>query len=162
VPGIIQPLTAAAVRDLLERVGPEYWYGLREVRIAANGAGSPGSTALAEYRLPGTIIVYGVTSACWRIGGLVSMEALAHMTECGARILHNPSPWATHICWTQDSLAAFYLRHVLPHELGHHRIQHRSGKPRRQRCRRADHEALARLYALRLNQSDAQQEISLP
>jgi hypothetical protein len=68
------------------------------------------------------------------------------LREAGALVAIDPL--AVTVSWPGETLRAFFLRFVLLHELGHHRLQHDAGK-RAQIARTRDHEARADLFARR-------------
>jgi hypothetical protein len=145
LPGLIHPLHAAQLRELLT---PEQRYGLRLVRLRRDTGFSAAGLVFAEYVLPGEIHLYPVPAPPWRLAFLPADADRAAFLRHGATVtgdgLH------VTVAWTAEALSAFYAGEVLAHELGHHRLQHGRAKRYFACCRRADHERRAALHARRL------------
>jgi hypothetical protein len=76
------------------------------------------------------------------------MQARSRIIAAGAIVVNQPSLDRSTIEWPGQSLRRF-MTWVLLHELGHHVLQHHTGKRRVCIARRADHEAHACLLATR-------------
>jgi hypothetical protein len=61
------------------------------------------------------------------------------MPQCGTTVVD----------WPTDTLRRFILEEILPHELGHHVLQHHKAKRLDRIARTKDHEAFAALFSMR-------------
>lgn len=94
----------------------------------------------------GPVATYGVRSVELRQSVDPAHRDLYGMYRYPGRIVlfEQPISWISPV-----PLREFMLWHVLPHEIGHHVLQHRSGKRTVPRRRGRDHERYADLFAER-------------
>jgi hypothetical protein len=145
-PGFIHPLGRRQVLEALDFFGPLATYGLRAVELRHTDDDEGGFPVLARLRVPGTVILYEQRDAPWTIAGRPSEESLSRLRDAGAVVDMQPS--ATVIDWPEETLAQFMLFDGLLHEVGHHLIQHHSGKRTARVMRTADHERAAERFAV--------------
>jgi hypothetical protein len=149
-PGFRHPAGRADVADLLERLGAEALYGLRSVELCRGPDWAP-DTALCFGRLraPGRIALFDVPESPWRWLGGVAARDLQALERGGATVTVDRAAGTTLVDWPGETLAAFMLCDVLLHEIGHHVLQHRTGKRLVRVARTRDHEAFAARFAER-------------
>ncbi len=144
-PGFVHPLARRQIADALAFFGPLAGYGLKSVELHHAGDGDPGVPILGRLRVPGTVILYEQRASPWTIAGRLSEESLRRLRDAGAIVEMRPS--STVIDWPDESLAHFMLFDGLMHEVGHHLIQHHTGKRSARVMRTADHERAAERFA---------------
>ena len=69
------------------------------------------------------------------------------MRRAGAQVEIDRETKATFVHWPDYSLSNFMIFEVLLHEIGHHILQHNTGKRTQRIARTRDHEAFARRFA---------------
>jgi hypothetical protein len=143
--GLIHPLGRRQVLPALDFFGPLATYGLRTVELRHADLDAQGVPVLSRLRVPGTVILYEQRPSPWTIGGRLSEESLRRLRDAGAIV--NARPSATIIDWPEETLAQFMLFEGLMHEVGHHLIQHHTGKRTARVMRTADHERAAERFA---------------
>jgi hypothetical protein len=141
----MHPLTRRQIVDALAFFGPLAGYGLKSVELRHADDGGPGVPILGRLRVPGTVILYEQRASAWTIPGRLSEESLCRLRDAGAIVDIGPS--ATVIQWPEETLANFILFDGLMHEVGHHLIQHHTGKRTARVMRTADHERAAQRFA---------------
>lgn len=144
-PGFIHPLGRRQVLQALDFFGPLATYGLRAIELRHIDQEEPGVPVLARLRVPGTVILYEQRPSPWTIAGRLSEESLHRLRDAGAIVDARPS--VTIIDWPEETLAQFMLFDGLMHEVGHHLIQHHTGKRTARVMRTADHERAAKRFA---------------
>ena len=144
-PGFSHPIGRRQVTEALDFFGPLATYGLRSVELRHADMDAQGVPVLARLRVPGTVILYEQRASPWTIGGRLSEESLCRLRDAGAIVDIGPS--ATVIHWPDETLANFVLFDGLMHEVGHHLIQHHTGKRTARVMRTADHERAAERFA---------------
>jgi hypothetical protein len=143
-PGRLHPASAADVRDALERIGEEYYYGVRLIELVP----APATTD----RLPlgrligaGHIVLYDQPRPPWRLGTRRSRKERDRLEEAGAVVSKDGL-----VEWPGDTLRLFMLRYVLTHEMAHHVLQHDRRLSVERAARTRDHEARAEVIAARM------------
>jgi hypothetical protein len=144
-PGFVHPLARRQIVDALAYFGPLAGYGLKSVELHHAGDGEPGVPILGRLRVPGTVILYEQRASPWTIGGRLSEDSLRRLRDAGAIVDIGPSATAIH--WPEETLTNFMLFDGLMHEVGHHLIQHHTGKRTARVMRTADHERAAERFA---------------
>jgi len=144
-PGSVHPLGRRQIIDALTFFGPLVSYGLRsvELRQAAGEADVP--LVLAKLMVPGRIVLFEQPQPPWEIRGELSAGSRDRLERAGATV--DVGPAATRVEWPGDSLARLMLFDGLMHEIGHHLIQHHTGKRLARVMRTADHERSAERFA---------------
>jgi hypothetical protein len=143
--GLIHPLRRRQVLETLDFFGPLATYGLRTVELRHADLESQGVPVLARLRVPGTVILYEQRASPWTIGGRLSEESVHRLRDAGAIVDIGPSAAVIH--WSDETLANFMRFDGLMHEVGHHLIQHHTGKRTTRVMRTADHERAAERFA---------------
>jgi hypothetical protein len=143
--GFIHPLGRRQVLEALDFFGPLATYGLRNVELRHADPDTAGVPVLARLRVPGTVILYEQRASPWTIAGRLSEDSLRRLRDAGAIVDIEPS--ATVVDWPEGTLAEFMLFDGLMHEVGHHLIQHHTGKRNARVMRTADHERAAERFA---------------
>jgi hypothetical protein len=144
-PGFTHPIGRRQVLEALDFFGPLATYGLRTVELRHADLDAQGVPVLARLRVPGNVILYEQRASPWTIGGRLSKESLRRLRDASAIVDIGPS--ATVIHWPEETLANFMLFDGLMHEVGHHLIQHHTGKRAARVMRTADHERAAERFA---------------
>lgn len=143
-PGHLHPASAVEVRERLAALGPRFFYGLEKVELAQ---GLPGRLVFGRFNPIGQLRLFDVPAPPWRLPGL-SVDDAVRLTHAGARLaLADPERPEVVVDWPGTTLRDFYLDEVLLHELGHHALQHSSGKRAPPQARTKDHEAFAERFA---------------
>ncbi|GAB3986608.1 hypothetical protein V1634_05600 [Plantactinospora veratri] len=146
-PGFLHPATVGDVTRLLGFFGPELRYGLRAVELRhAVGAGRPGPL-LAALLVPGVVILYEQPRPPWTLPGQLVPRSRSRLERAGARV--ESAATLTTIDWPDSTLRDFVLFDGLLHEIGHHLVQHGTGKRTVRVRRTADHERYADEFAAR-------------
>jgi hypothetical protein len=144
-PGFQHPLSRQQIVETLAFFGPLTVYGLKSVELRQVGNGVSGVPVLGRLLVPGTVILYEQPATPWTITGRLSEESLGRLRDAGATVELKPS--VTVIDWPGETLAHFMLFDGLMHEVGHHLIQHHTGKRTARVMRTADHERAAERFA---------------
>jgi len=79
----------------------------------------------------------------WFVRGRLPTAETRRLLHAGASVRADNALGTTWIDWQPAALRKFFLREVLMHELGHHRLQHDKGKRPTRIARTRDHEAYA-------------------
>ncbi|MGI5148035.1 hypothetical protein ACQEVC_16935 [Plantactinospora sp. CA-294935] len=146
-PGFLHPATARDIARLLDFFGPELRYGLRAVELRhAVGADRPGPL-LATLLVPGVVILHEQPRPPWTVPGRLLPRSRARLVRAGARV--ESAATLTRIDWPGTTLRDFVLFDGLLHEIGHHLVQHGTGKRTVRVRRTADHERCADEFAAR-------------
>jgi hypothetical protein len=143
--GFAHPIGRPVIREALEFFGPIAQYGLRSIELRQAGDGFAGAPVLATLRVPGTVILYEQPEPPWTIPGRLSARSEEQLRHAGAIVEVGPA--AVVIDWPGSTLADFMLFDGLMHEIGHHLVQHHTGKRTARVMRTADHERRARRFA---------------
>jgi hypothetical protein len=144
-PGFVHPIGRREVLEALDFFGPLAAYGLRSVELRHADLVASGAHVLARLQVPGTVILYEQRESPWTFAGQPSEESLRRIRDAGAIV--DIGPAATIIDWPGETLAEFMLFDGLMHEVGHHLIQHHTGKRTARVARTADHERAAERFA---------------
>lgn len=142
-PDHLHPAAPADVEELLRRLGPTWFHGLRTIELRP---GVPYATVFGRYSPVGRIVLFDVPAPPWRLR--LAPVAAERFGRAGAA-LANDGCGGHEVTWPGDSLRRFVLLDVLLHELGHHLLQHHRGKRPARIARTRDHEAHADLLARR-------------
>jgi hypothetical protein len=144
--GYHHPAGRADIAAVLALVGPEATYGLRSVELARRPDGERGGLILGRLIVPGRIVLYEQAVPPWLLAGRVPARDAGRLRAAGAEVAPtaNGRTWVT---WPPGALREFMLFDVLLHEVGHHVLQHHTGKRRVRIARTRDHEAFARAFA---------------
>lgn len=149
-PGYIHSLGKADVLRILDFVGAEAVYGLRSIELTQQPATkASGLPPFGQLVVPGRIKVYEQPIPPWRLPGILPEADAKHMRRAGAQVEIDHEVKATFVHWPEDSLRNFMIFEVLLHEIGHHILQHNTGKRTKRIVRTRDHEAFARRFAER-------------
>jgi len=97
--------------------------------------------------VPGRIQLYDQPKPPWDLPASLPRDAATRLERAGARVHDGVGRSTVH--WPGESLRVFFLFDVLLHELGHHRVQHETGKRQVRTMRTRDHEQAASLWAER-------------
>jgi hypothetical protein len=144
-PGFVHPIGRRQVLEALDFFGPLAAYGVRSVELRHADLGASGAHVLARLQVPGVVILYAQRVSPWTFAGQPSEESLRRIRDAGAIV--DIGPTATIIDWPGETLAEFMLFDGLMHEVGHHLIQHHTGKRTARVARTADHERAAERFA---------------
>jgi hypothetical protein len=144
-PGYVHPLGRRQIVDALAFFGPLVSYGLRSVELRQSVDEADGPLVLARLMVPGCIVLFEQPQAPWEIRGELSPHARRRLELAGAMV--DVGPAVTRVEWPGDSLARLMLFDGLLHEIGHHLVQHHSGKRSVRVMRTADHERSAERFA---------------
>jgi hypothetical protein len=136
--GHVHAASEADLERLLRRLGARFFYGLASIELTR---GDDGPLAFGRYVAPGRVLLFDVPVPPWR--GALHPDDAARLARAGAVVSRDL------VEWPGDSLRAFFLSHVLLHELGHHLLQHHHGKRPSRIARTGAHEAFAELAAAR-------------
>jgi hypothetical protein len=130
----------ADIRQALDFFGPTAGYGLRGIELRHTVATD--RLLLATLKVPGLIVLYEQRRPPWTFPGCLNENALERLRRAGAHVTG-----ATTVDWPADTLRDFLLFDGLMHEIGHHIIQHATGKRAARVMRTADHERRADAFA---------------
>jgi hypothetical protein len=144
LPGHVHAVSKTEVEELLRALGPTAFYGLRIVELG--GPAPARGLVLGRFEAPGRIRIFGVPPPPWRLAALT--EETERLLGAGARRARDEHG-ALLLEWPGSTLRDFVLRHVLLHEIGHHLLQHHTGKRLVPIARTRDHEAFAERFARR-------------
>ena len=135
---------------MLHAIGPLALYGVRAIELTrgrAGGARAP--LTFGRYRVPGTVVLYEQPMPPWRLPGSIAPAAARRLESAGAVLTPLAGAGATLVDWPEGTLRRFMLEEVLLHEIGHHVLQHHTGKRPVRIARTRDHEAFAQRFAQR-------------
>jgi hypothetical protein len=144
-PGFVHPIGRREIVDALAFFGPLVSYGLRSIELRQPVGDAAESIALARLQVPGRIVLYEQSKPPWLIQGEPAQGSRERLERAGATV--ESGPLGTRVEWPGDSLASFMLFDGLMHEIGHHLIQHHTGKRTARVMRTADHERRAQRFA---------------
>jgi hypothetical protein len=145
-PGRWHPASAQDVRGALCAFGPEAYYGLRLVELMP-GRASDAALVLGRLAGEGVIELYEQRPSPWRLGDVLSDVERDRLAAFGADVT---APGV--VMWPPGALRQFMLLHVLPHELGHHVVQHERRLRGERAMRTREHEARAEQIAATLRE----------
>jgi hypothetical protein len=89
--------------------------------------------------------LYDQAPSPWRFGFPIESGESSRLVEAGANV---DGDCVVH--WPGDTLRRFMLEYVLPHELGHHLLQHERRLKGRAAARTSEHEGRAEAIAAQL------------
>jgi hypothetical protein len=141
------PASPADIREVLSVAGLVATYGLQEVELFDPPLAAT-SMHLGALVAPGHIRLYAQPRDRVVLGGLAATER-AWLEAGGAKVEVFADGVQTRVLWPHDGLRRFMMLWVLPHEIGHHLIQHHRGKRVARVLRTLDHELTAELFAAR-------------
>lgn len=139
--GHVHAVRKGDIERILARLGPTFFYGLREVALVR---GAAGKLDLGRFVAVGRILLFDVPAPPWRVR--LAPDHADRLARAGA-VLSRDERGVLEVAWPGDSLRGFVLHDVLLHELGHHLLQHHRGKRRVRVARTRDHEAYAERVA---------------
>ncbi|AVT40884.1 hypothetical protein [Plantactinospora sp. BB1] len=146
-PGFLHPATVGDVTRLLDFFGPELRYGLRAVELRHAVGADRSGPLLAALLVPGVVILYEQPRPPWTVPGQLLPRSRSRLERAGARV--DSAATSTRIDWPGTTLRDFLLFDGLLHEIGHHLVQHGSGRRTARVRRTADHERYADGFAAR-------------
>jgi len=148
--GFMHPAGRADVRRILEFIGPEAFYGITHIELAqVSSAAREGLPPLGRLVVPGKIVVYEQPVPPWNLVGVLSRKDSRRLQHAGALLEVSRGGATTTVEWSGSTLRDFMLFDVLLHELGHHILQHHTGKRTARIARTRDHESFAERFAER-------------
>ncbi|HWS64163.1 MAG TPA: hypothetical protein VN325_15510 [Steroidobacteraceae bacterium] len=146
-------LHAASRRDVLRflrLLDPDLLYGVRQIALAQAPAEAGGTGLLfGRFVSIGRIELFEQPVPPWFVRGRLPTAETRRLLHAGASVRADNALGTTWIDWQPAALRKFFLREVLMHELGHHRLQHDKGKRPTRIARTRDHEAYATRIARR-------------
>lgn len=144
-PGFVHPLGRPGIRELLAFVGPLATYGVRSIELARAVDDASAAVRLAGLQVPGVVRLYEQPEPPWLLRGTLPAVAVARLERAGAAVAMSGS--TTRVEWPGETLADWMRFDGLLHEIGHHLIQHHTGKRTSRVMRTADHERRAQRFA---------------
>lgn len=149
--GFCHPATRADITNLLHKLGPRCYYGLKsiELRQRTELESSNRTIVFGRTQPKGIVTIYELSQAPWIVPGSLHDDDSRRFSDFGATIEVISDGLQTKISWTEEMLKQFVLLDVLLHEIGHHLIQQYKGKRPARVLRSKNHEQLAELYAQR-------------
>lgn len=144
-PGFVHPASRDDVREALAYFGPLATYGVRSVEMRHAVEPGSGGLVIATLMVPGRIVLFEQAPSPWTFRGRLSPESVGCLRHAGAAVTLSRS--RTVVEWPADTLRDFMLMDGLMHEIGHHLIQHHTGKRTVRVMRTADHELRADAFA---------------
>jgi len=149
-PGRLHPASRRDVLRFLRLLDPDLLYGVREIALvrAPAEAGAAG-LFFGRFVSTGRIELFEQPAPPWFVRGRLPAAETRRLLHAGASVRVDNALGTTWIDWRPAALRKFFLREVLLHELGHHRLQHEKGKRPIRIARTRDHEAYATLIARR-------------
>jgi hypothetical protein len=142
--GYAHPAGRADVRRFLDQLPARYRYKLHAVELRpVPPDGSPNARLLGRLLQDGRIILYAQPHSPWVLGGLLTDQEQARLSQAGAEVSMDRRSCLTIVTWPVDRLRDFMLQDVLLHELAHHVLQVRRGTQAIPTTRASDHEAYA-------------------
>jgi hypothetical protein len=149
-PGYLHALEKSDVFQILKFVGAEAIYGLRSIELVEQPAATVTRVPFfGRLIVPGRIKLYEQPTPPWRLPGILPETEAKNIRRAGAEVEIDLEVEATFVHWPEDSLRNFMIFEVLLHEVGHHILQHNTGKRTQRIVRTRDHEAFARRFAHR-------------
>jgi hypothetical protein len=147
-PGHLHPAGRADLEQVLRFFGPAHFYGLRSVCLRRTPA-RPNKRLLGRLVVPGQVFLYEQPAPPWRLTSPLAPGEEERLVQAGAAIepTNADTCWLVH--WPGATLRDFMLWDVFLHEVGHHVLQHETGKRTARVVRTRDHEAFADLFARR-------------
>jgi len=142
--GFVHPLDESDIRQALDFFGPAAGYGVRAIELRH----TDDRLRLATLKVPGLIVLYEQRRPPWTFPGRLSPATLDRLRRAGAHV-----EAATTVDWPGDTLRDFLLFDGLMHEIGHHIVQHATGKRTARVMRTADHERRADAFATACRQA---------
>jgi hypothetical protein len=155
-PGFFHPIGRGEIIEALAFFGPPARYGLRSIELRQSVGEEDGSITLARLLVPGVIVLYEQAMPPWLIRGELTQESKARLERAGAAVESEPA--VTRVEWRGRSLPDFMLFEGLMHEIGHHLIQHHTGKRLARVMRTADQERRAEQFTEACRRAWAQRE----
>jgi hypothetical protein len=146
-PGTFHPLSRSEIRRALAFFGAECIYGVRSITLASAGTSMADDLVFGRLIVPGRIILYPQSLVPWTVAGRLPAVAETRLQRAGAIIERIAGGTQTTIQWPGATLRDFMLFDVLLHEIGHHIMQHHTGKRTMRIARTKDHEAFADAFA---------------
>lgn len=131
----------------LQYFGEICTYGLQSIELVSTPADTGHKLNLGKLFIPGRIVIYPQPIGPWHLPGKLSFRERNRLQRAGAIFQMTTGSIHTLVRWPDDTLKNFMLFDVLMHEIGHHLIQHYSGKRCLRAARTKDHEAFARRFA---------------
>lgn len=160
-PGYLHALEKNDVLQILDFIGAEAIYGLRSIELVQQpNVSALRSPLFGRIIVPGRIKLYEQPAPPWRLPGILPETEVKKMRRAGAKIEIDHEVKATFVNWPEQTLRDFMIFEVLLHEVGHHILQHNTGKRTRRIVRTRDHEAFARRYASRCRAAWFDQELT--
>ncbi len=144
-PGFHHPLGRREIRELLAFFGPVTTYGVRSIELTRLPGDDPTTIRLATLRVPGVVLLYEQAESPWVVPGGMSETAVDRLEH--ARAVVSTIDSETRVEWPGETLADCMRFDGLLHEIGHHLIQHYTGKRTARVMRTADHERRAQRFA---------------
>lgn len=144
-PGFHHPLGRREIRELLAFFGPVTTYGVRSIELMRLPNDDPTTIRFAMLRVPGVVLLFEQAESPWVVPGSMSETAVDRLAHAGAVVSTIDS--VTGIEWPGETLADCMRFDGLLHEIGHHLIQHHTGKRTARVMRTADHERRAQRFA---------------
>jgi hypothetical protein len=148
-PGMIHPASRADIVRVLAFFGPECSYGIRSITLARAPTIITNRLSFGRLIVPGRIVLFAQSASPWIVAGRLADEAEERLIRAGALAERVANGAQTVVSWPAESLRDFMLYDVLMHEIGHHLIQHHTGKRTVRVARTKDHEAFADAFARR-------------
>ena len=149
-PGFLHPATRADVRWFFDFVGAEAVYGVKQIELAHSPGMSENSLPpFGRLVVPGRIMIYEQPLPPWQLPGVLSKKDSRRLQLAGASLEIGQAGVNTTVQWPDETLRDFMLFEVLAHEIGHHILQHNTGKRAVRIVRTRDHEAFAERFAER-------------
>ncbi len=155
--GFHHPVRPDDIRKVLEHAGPTARYGLRLVELARQPDGGGSALAFGALVGPGHVRLFEQQAEAVVTGALPPADR-GWLTEGGAQVEVLGGGVQTRVVWPGDSLRRFVMLWVLPHELGHHVVQHNRGKRPVRVLRTREHELTAELFAVRFREDWFEEE----
>jgi hypothetical protein len=137
-PVFVPPLGPADSRHALDFFAPAASYGVRAIELRH----ADDRPRLATLKVPGLVVLYEQRRPPWTFPGRLDPATLARLRRAGAHV-----EAATTVDWPGETLRDFVLFDGLMHEIGHHIVQHATGKRTARVMRTADHERRADAFA---------------
>lgn len=150
-PGFFHPADADDVARMLAFFGPPVSYGLRRVELRQRVGLDTSGLVVATLQVPGVVVLLEQPRPPWVIAGRLTPDSSRRLQRAGACVTLAAS--TTRIDWPAQTLRDYVLLDGLMHEIGHHMIQHGSGKRSVRVMRTADHERRAHAFAAACRQA---------
>jgi hypothetical protein len=144
-PGFFHPAGTGDITRLLAFFGPSVSYGLRRVELRQRVGDNRSGLLMAGLMVPGVVVLYEQPRPPWTIAGGLTADSSRRLLRAGAHI--RVAAALSRVDWPAQTLRDFVLFDGLMHEIGHHMIQHDTGKRAARVMRTADHEQRADAFA---------------